>query len=198
MLSEMRFRVSASSLSGLLKRSSGYKLLDHSLLMANVLLQAADHETEHFNRLHSSFKGTARVGLQYLDFDSHTELNVSESNTKRLVRVFENEGCLRLDPEHHVPVLVPRNVLDAALVSSNLTQEALHDPVNFPTLTFAPGTALRVLHGRHRLRAASKFLSVAAGKWWTADLYSDGESPAMSTSEKPLTRTLRASPGCRA
>jgi Protein of unknown function (DUF3723) len=42
-------------------------------------------------------------------------------------------------------------------------------------------TSLEVLHGKHRLLAAEKFL---LDKWWTVELYSDG----MNYENKHITR----------
>jgi hypothetical protein len=49
-----------------------------------------------------------------------------------------------------------------------------NDPTRLPDLKFATGQ-LRALHGRHRVQAAAEVLP-PADRWWTVDLYLDGES----------------------
>ena len=152
--------------------------------------RAIDHENDIFQRLNASFCGFAKINLNNLQTDNSSPFVLDEKNVKRLCKVFENEGCLRLDPEHHVPVVIARDVLAGAVERAGTRLEALHNPDRYTALQLAPHIKLRVLHGQHRLRAAEQHLSPAAGRWWIVDLYENGRPRSLYRGASNRSRSL--------
>jgi len=123
------------------------------------------------------FRGSAKVHLQYLRFEQQIDVPsqavfLDQKNIARLEKIFDIEGCLRLDPEHRIPVLIDYKDLEDSLDWANLTSAELFTSKVPPTLPFPAGYSLRCLHSRHRITATQKFL-LAGDKWWTVDFYSE-------------------------
>jgi hypothetical protein len=114
------------------------------------------------------FLGRVKIQLTSLDFDRNIQLH-ERAHVDKLVSVFRGEGCHRLDPWNHVPVIVGRNTLSTRLRLARLRSEDLIREGEPPLLEFT--APLRVLHGRRRLLAAEEYLW---DKWWIAELYSNG------------------------
>ncbi|KAH0542481.1 hypothetical protein FGG08_003152 [Glutinoglossum americanum] len=130
-----------------------------------------------------SFRGTARVHISRLSFDNNTgKRAISKKNINRLHRIFQLEGCLRLDSENDVPVQIEEDILAQALAESRLIDQDLkllpndgkphflHLPQNYQ---------LECLHGQHRILAGKKYLEEEyVGEeeelWWTVKLYLKG------------------------
>jgi hypothetical protein len=116
---------------------------------------------------HRQFRGLARVRLGDLQFDgNHT---TSQQNVKRLDKIFQIEGCQRLDERNYIDVVATNNQICAT------QPECLQDapPLAWqssPVLCIGP---LRCLTGRHRVLAAQKYLD-SNDQWWVARIYSDG------------------------
>lgn len=89
-------------------------------------------------------------------------------NVSRLARIFELEGCLRLHPEHHVPVVISRQSLNDALRIDKSSTEALRSAKEPSLLSLHEDVCY--LHGAHRLQAGNSFLH-PDDRWWVADLY---------------------------
>ena len=126
---------------------------------------------------HAKFRGTARVKLDCLKADEtqiEKRLFLRPQNIQRLRRVFATEGCKRLTPEHHVPVLISQQELEASIERSGTSQNALYNnaDVTPPELHLSHGPLI-FLHGHHRLQAARDSLS-DGDDWWVVDLYLDG------------------------
>ena len=140
----------------------------------------ADGEVRRFSDKQANFRGYASVDLKFLRFDCEGDLQVhlDEKNVCRLVQIFELEGCLRSEIEHHVPVVISDADLQAGLDRAHVAREELFSSVP-PLLDFPVGTRLRCLHGRHRLEAAWRHL-MPGDKRWTVDLYLDCEPPSES------------------
>ena len=92
-------------------------------------------------------------------------------NVARLRDIFLIEGCHRLDPQNHVPVLIGQVILDQALRKYSIPRSSLKSLDEPELLTI--DTELTYLHGRHRLEAAKDVLA-ADDKWWVVDLYLEG------------------------
>ena len=129
------------------------------------------------------YRGRAKISLHNLKFeDEHVACGrtVDPKNIARLVGVFESEGCLRLEAENHIPALIGQTLLGDCLRNSFVSQAALldfrQDP---PFLNLADGQCLVALHGKHRIKAAERFLE-PFDRWWLVDLYDSGESPAVA------------------
>ncbi|KAF2802660.1 uncharacterized protein BDZ99DRAFT_482785 [Mytilinidion resinicola] len=84
----------------------------------------------------SSFRGTARINLESLEFNSLRRV-LDVSNVKRLVGVFQELGCDSLDPQNRIPGLLSQQDLDEALVSSGESATALFQKP-FPMLKLPP------------------------------------------------------------
>ena len=130
-------------------------------------------EAERFSKKKKHFKGSAKIDLEHLQFakfDASEFLN--PKNVARLKRIFELEGCLRLDPEHHIPVIIDLDILERSLAQSRIRRGDLFDSRIPPELTLPPDCVVICLHGRHRIAAARECL-LADDRWWTVDIYSE-------------------------
>jgi hypothetical protein len=120
------------------------------------------------------FRGTARVRLQRLHFGDQCSRELDRKIVESLKDTFEIEGCLRLEPSHHIPALIDRQTLELAIKSSPGVSAAalLDNPKKLPP-ELKLNCSLECLHGRHRLQAAREIL-LPKDKWWTVDLYLTG------------------------
>ena len=125
-----------------------------------------------FREKSRTFCGSVKVPINKLQYERTTEnpRQFDGKNVTRLLRIFEEEGCVRLEPEHYVPVLISRDALPPVLRSRNLGDVVLEEPQ-----FFEPDQPLTYLHGRHRLEAAKKYLA-ANDRWWVVNLYADGKN----------------------
>ena len=120
------------------------------------------------------YRGCAKIYIHSLKFENEHVAGgrtVDPKNIARLVKVFESEGCHRLEAEHHIPALIGDAFLEDRLHESSISYAALlnlqQEP---PFLHFADGQELIALHGKHRIKAAEKFLE-PFDRWWVVDLY---------------------------
>jgi len=129
----------------------------------------------------AQFRGTARIRLSSLRADqarTTQEQFLRPKNVRRLHRIFDTEGCRRLAAENHIPALISREDLEAAIYRSSTTQSALlHSTDEEPPELQLPFEPLVYLHGRHRIQAAREFFA-GGDAWWTVDLYLDSQSTA--------------------
>jgi hypothetical protein len=123
------------------------------------------------------FRGLVRVPLCCLQFEHQLFLDKHREecpqNVRRLQKIFEKTGCLRLQDENVVDAVVRDDYLDTALRKTGLTIEDLHkirSPKDAPTVHFE---SLQCLNGLHRIRAADRFLN-ENDKWWVVRLFSSG------------------------
>ena len=122
------------------------------------------------------FKGTARIRLEQLCFPWNDAKDLNEKNVDRLKAIFQQDGCRRLEVQHHVPAIIDEGRLDAAITAAGISPRTLVSPATadgYPELVFPNGHQLECLHGRHRIQAGQQFLP-PRDKWWTVDLYSTG------------------------
>jgi hypothetical protein len=119
--------------------------------------------------------GTAKVSITQIQFDPPLPRDLDSKTLDRLRRVFRQNRCRRLDVDNHVPAIVSPHDLADALRKANLSQQSLltTDARQLPRISFLEGQLLG-LHGRHRVQAAAEVLP-PADRWWTVDLYSDGD-----------------------
>jgi hypothetical protein len=124
------------------------------------------------------YRGRAKISLHHLEFEDENVAGgctVDPKNIARLVKVFESEGCLRLEAENHIPALIGETLLGGLLRDSSVTQAALLDfRQEPPYLHLAEGQQLVALHGKHRIKAAEKFLD-PFDRWWVVDFYNSSE-----------------------
>jgi hypothetical protein len=127
----------------------------------------------------SHYRGRAKLSIDKLQFSSeheHVAGAVDPKNIERLVKIFASEGCLRHEPEHHVPILISETTLQTSLQFSELTQAQLLDIRQSPReLRLTGSNTVLALHGRHRIDAAKRFLD-PIDRWWVVDIYGDGLS----------------------
>jgi hypothetical protein len=143
--------------------------------------KAALQDESIHNERNKQYLGTARIDLSCLqafiedDFrpNQPRDDRSEKMRVKRLVRIFAFEGCLRLEPEHHVDALISQSELNEALKLSSKTPDDLRSKGIPPKLDFRPSKQLKCLNGRHRLKAAKKVLE-KGDDWWVVDLYSNG------------------------
>jgi hypothetical protein len=112
-----------------------------------------------------AFRGSVRIPLEKLQHED-PPLNPrqqDDKNISRLVESFRRDGCYRLEPGNHVPVLISE---------SELPKELSHDNEALPL--YNPKKPLTFLHGRHRIEAAREFLTEGE-QWWVVDVYCNGE-----------------------
>ncbi|KAI9770970.1 MAG: hypothetical protein M1840_002674 [Geoglossum simile] len=108
---------------------------------------------------------------------------LSRENVEILKHTFKTEGCLRLEPKHHIPAIIDQQTLDLAINSSpavsldTLLDNPKKEP---PELNIPPGYSLECIHGRHRVQAGNETLA-PRDKWWTVDLYLDDASLDLRT-----------------
>ena len=142
-----------------------------------------DDEIHRLEKKFSSFRGSARIHLKHLHFeepsDKSMSLHLDPKNVARIIKIFELEGCLRMEEEHRIPAIIEDGLLQEALRLSSLTNTALVSARVPPELQLPQSIKLNCLHGRHRIAAAQEFL-LPGNKWWTVDLYSGGSSAVYS------------------
>ena len=133
-------------------------------------------ELSRLNVRKKALYGSHRISLPYLQPEDCPEnpRQLDSENVARLIKNFELEGCLRLDPTHYVPALISREHF------SSIAQDTATDP---PTLT--PCESLIYLHGRHRIEAARKLFH--SSDWWcVVDLYCEGQFVYHASSSEDL------------
>lgn len=145
---------------------------------SNMVFETAE-ELHLFTEKKAYFLGTAKVRLRNLGFEHEKEdlpgaRTLDDRNVARLKNIFELEGCLRLDPEHHVPAIINVEELNAVIQQSPEIQAGQLQSCQTPPLLEFGEKVLTCIHGRHRIAAASKILS-PRDKWWTVDFYSAGK-----------------------
>ncbi|KAI9777791.1 MAG: hypothetical protein M1839_008586 [Geoglossum umbratile] len=126
-----------------------------------------------------SFRGTARVNISRLSFDNNTRKRaISEKNINRLLGIFKNEGCLRLDSENHVPVRIEEDILAQALAESRLIDQDLKllpDDGEPHFLSLPQHYQLECLHGQHRVLAGKEYYAGEEEElWWTVKIFLKG------------------------
>jgi len=139
---------------------------------ARARQQAIDHETEKERQ----FRGSAKIDLQHLTFDTFRDREYDQRNEQFLVDAFRRNGCVPLDATFHIPGLISEADLDAAVTASHISRESLfyRNPAQLPHLNFPSNFRLHCLSGKHRIDAARKCLA-GNERWWVVELYSDGE-----------------------
>lgn len=139
-----------------------------------------------FREKSRAFCGSVKIPLDKLQ---HEEIpdnprQCDEKNITRLVDVFSRDGCYRLEPYNRVPALIPRSALPA---------RDFHTGENLEL--FDPKWPLVFLHGQHRIEAAKRFLP-GNDRWWTVDLFADGELLGLLMVKSDEPRYFRRGQGC--
>lgn len=122
------------------------------------------------------FRGTARIRFENLHFGNSCPRERNQQIIKYLEEKFSNEGCLRLEPMHHIPAVITQAALDNCISASpHLSHKSLlENQGRMPQELKIPAeTMIECLQGSHRVAAAMAFLP-RRDWWWTVDLYLDG------------------------
>jgi hypothetical protein len=142
--------------------------------------EAGEYEQRISRDKASKFRGKARVMLEVLQFSPENLRDIDEKNVERLKEIFEEEGCLREEPERHVPAVIDMGDLTRAIQftgSDEVSLDRLLDnPKKLPPLLKFPlGVHIECLNGKHRIQAAREFPGLKPSeKWWIVDLYLNG------------------------
>lgn len=111
-----------------------------------------DIEETRFAERRSHFRGSARIHLQHFlfegQFDTSSPVFLDQKNVTRLEKLFDIEGCLRLDPEHRIPVIISDVLLEERLLLARLKDSDLLTSSIPPTLPFPAESRLNCLHRR--------------------------------------------------
>jgi Protein of unknown function (DUF3723) len=134
-------------------------------------MSSPDNERRLFESKRAHFKGSAKVPLDLLQSYAPSTFTFDAKNVARLIKIFEQEGCYRLNPDHHVPVTISRQSFEQALRDAGIDQHTLLTNDDPPLIQ---PEGVTVLHGRHRLNAAQTHL-YPNEQWWVVDFYDDGE-----------------------
>ncbi|KAG9233592.1 hypothetical protein BJ875DRAFT_38970 [Amylocarpus encephaloides] len=112
------------------------------------------------NSKNSNYRGTARVDLEALEFSSSLVREENEKIIESLKEKFKKEGCYRLEPRNHVPVIIESSDFLSILELLELDPDSLlENPREIPPrLKFPLGFRLSCLHGRQRVEAAKTVL----------------------------------------
>src|SRR5437773_7840139 len=119
------------------------------------------------------YRGTAIVRFEYLHFGSQCPRELDRENVESLKDTFMKQGCLRLEPKHHIPALIDQQALDLAIKSSRAVSldTLLNNPKAVPPeLKMPPNYSLECIQGLHWVEAGKEILP-PKDKWWTVDLY---------------------------
>lgn len=116
----------------------------------------------------SSFKCTAIVRMKAISFLSNEQYprNIDQKNVERIKRIFNTEGCFRLDKSNSIPVLANNDDFQLAMRDSAFSDDGPYPYFNFND------DSLICLHGRHRLTAAYEYLP-PMDQFWVVDIYVD-------------------------
>ncbi|KAL7649007.1 hypothetical protein ACMYSQ_012585 [Aspergillus niger] len=133
------------------------------------------------------YQGSARVRLDCLTFENgFGRLMDDGQNALRLEQILEIQGCLRINRDYHVPVLV--RATDWGSHIRLLPGEA--EP--FPELIVPLNMSLRALGHENVIAAARKKL-YGENRWWVVDVYVEdpNEQPHRQSLHSQLVRSLR-------
>ncbi|GKZ98523.1 hypothetical protein AnigIFM59636_003513 [Aspergillus niger] len=133
------------------------------------------------------YQGSARVRLDCLTFENgFGRLMDDGRNALRLEQILEIQGCLRINRDYHVPVLV--RATDWGSHIRLLPGEA--EP--FPELIVPLNMSLRALGHENVIAAARKKL-YGENRWWVVDVYVEdpNEQPHRQSLHSQLVRSLR-------
>jgi hypothetical protein len=117
------------------------------------------------------FRGCAEVKFPHLLCEDRIPGTrpLEEKNVRRLVEIFQIEGCQSMEPEHRMAAKISDDDLTNALSKSHISQEDLLKSSEPPLLEFGSGVHLLCAQGKHRIEAAKK-----CGLYsWVVELYID-------------------------
>lgn len=137
-------------------------------------IRKQDQEQRFEHEKCNKFKGSARIKLEHLNFSCNESRELDVSNVKRLVFIFEDEGCFHENNRNHIPAVINEKQLDVAIRTSETSYDMLlgNRQTKPPQLQFPSQFRLECLHGRHRIQAGREMIPPQL--YWTVDLYLAG------------------------
>lgn len=131
--------------------------------------------------LGSYFRGTARIGLEHLDFKNLCLLDDSDAKAvarlKNCPKTISKNGLDPLDlfrdkPVNRIPALIDQNTLDAIAPNDKVRRALLKSSRKAPTTPKIPSKcSIRCLQGRGRVKALTRCPNEGRRWWWTVDFY---------------------------
>jgi actin-related protein len=99
-----------------------------------------------------NIKEPLKFNLEEIGFHPAFSQSVEQNKVDWLCKVFQKEGCRRLDTQNHVTAIISQQHLCAALYAARKSFDELlaSEPNQAPHLRFSAGQVL-CLHGRHRI-----------------------------------------------
>lgn len=128
-------------------------------------------ERKRFDYHNSCFKGPALVHIDDLDFgNSKNQLIDDGDNVTRLAQILNIQGCLRLNREFHVPVVVDATDWCSKVIPQEPT---LVPGLQMKQLETSPDYTLVALDHESIIAAArEKFNALEVeDPWWVVDVY---------------------------
>lgn len=112
----------------------------------------AEKDLKLFREKARAFRQSVKVPLNKLQYEElpNNPRQFDESNAARLLNIFQKTGCYPRESDNHVPVLIS---------SADLPELPRNSDSDLPLLD--PDHSLIYLHGRHRIEAARRFLSLS-------------------------------------
>lgn len=138
------------------------------------------------------FHGSARVSLDNLTFEEgFSHLMDDGRNIHRLKWILKLQGCLRISPQYHVPVLIDAADWGRVVTMCESRNEFL------PELAMTQSMKLRAQRHESIIAAARETLS-GERRWWVVDVYVDDPSTLLPASPTRVTLFIgtRSSPRC--
>jgi hypothetical protein len=91
-------------------------------------------------------------------------------NSNRIIRLLKVQGCLRLEKQFHVPVLVDSTHWQSQVFFQDPT---LAPDLGLPQLATSPGYTFIPLDRKCLIRAAEKYFQQVgvADPWWIVEIY---------------------------
>lgn len=114
------------------------------------------------SKIDQYYLGTAQVQVQNLIYESNS---IEPDNCT---------GCCISDVEHNLPVLITRSQYNKVLLSSNISEQVLHNTGSAPRLRLPNDLILPCLHGKFRLETAKAHLLNSQETWWRVDFFIAG------------------------
>ncbi|KAF1363093.1 hypothetical protein EJ07DRAFT_104137 [Lizonia empirigonia] len=121
------------------------------------------------------YRGIVKAPLDALDYDHPFVVDkrreISEQNIQRLERIFERNGCLRLQEENVINAIIRDEDLPLLLSSGISTSEQLRQVAWARDAPALSSGRLNCISGLHRVEAAKRYLE-ENDKWWPVRLFS--------------------------
>ena len=148
--------------------------------MLTVSPYAIDVMPTEYDRLsdlrHKYYRGIARINLALLTFEgtyAKEHRGLCDKNVRRLVKIFDLEGCRRLDEDNFISALIEPETLQRSLTKAGISELGWPKDGEIP---FLSPDRIECLHGLHRVQAGKAYLD-ANDQWWTVRLYTEGLGP---------------------